>query len=339
MIKAGLYRRFAALSAAPLAAALLLGAVHAQEADPQRDAFYAKFTGKRVIFISQNQASEQGQIWFKAMVDTLKPLGVSVEVRDYKFDTSVGAQAFSQAIAQHANLIVAWSSDRSSFARLIQQASAAGIYTISMNMGSVAAPDSFIGPDWAAITRKQVDAAADFCKGKSGQFAVVGGSNNSAVDVLGMIGVKEGMKAHPELKLANYQVANWDANNAKSNTAAVLKQNPDLCAVVGLWNLMDLGAAAAISEAGLKGKVFMSTSGSGLLDGACDKIRDGTFDHYVSYNVQKQYTQIGTILQALLSSDTQPGKIKSTSFTELTDITKADIDRPAVCWTLSQFGL
>jgi ribose transport system substrate-binding protein len=315
-----------------------LAAAYAQqsaaEVDPLRDAFYKKFKGKKLVFISENQASEQGQTWLKAMKDTLEPLGVSVEVRDTKFDTSVGAQAFTQAIAQGVDVIVAWSPDRSSYAKLIQQAEAKGIYVLSMNMGSSATPDSFVGPDWMDITRRQLEASAEACKGKSGKISIVGGANNSAVDVLGMAGINEALKNHPDLKIVNSQAADWDANKAKAITSTVLKQNPDLCAVIGLWNLMDEGAAAAIAEAGLTGKVFLSTSGSGLNPGACNRVNDGTFDLYVSYNVQMQYVQIGTMLQTLISSGLKPGSIKSTSYTPLTDITKANANKSGVCWSL-----
>jgi ribose transport system substrate-binding protein len=330
-----------AVCAAALATVFAIAPAHAQqtpdEVDPARGAFFQKLKGKKVVFISENQASEQGEIWLQALKETLEPHGVSVEVRDAKFDPAVGAQAMTQAIAQGVNMLVVWSPDRNSYARLIKQAQQKGIWVVSMNMGSSVVADNFIGPDWMDITGRQVEASAKACQGKSGKISIVGGANNSAVDVLGMAGINAALKKHPELKVVNDQFADWDANKAKDITAAVLKQNPDLCAVIGLWNLMDVGAAAAISEAGMTGKVFMSTSGSGLADGACARIKTGAFDHYVSYNVQRQYDQIGTVVQALLGSDAKPGELKSFSFTPLTDITKENVDKPGSCWTLNQF--
>jgi ribose transport system substrate-binding protein len=308
------------------------------QVDPQRAAYYDAFKGKKLVFISENQASEQGQVWYKSMQDTLLPLGMSVSVRDTKYDTSVGAQAFQEAIADGANVIAVWNADRSSYARLIQQAEHNGIYIVEINMGSSAPGDSFVGPDWQSIMRRQIDATAAFCTGKSEKIAIVGGITNSAVDVLGMEGVDAGLKAHPELKVVSHQYANWDANQAKDITAAVLQQHPDLCGVVGSWNLMDEGEAAAISEAGLKGKVFLSTSGSGLSNGACDRVKDGTFNLYVSYNTQMQYVQIATVLQTLISSQLKPGTMTSVSYTPLTNITSANAGRPALCWSLDQFS-
>jgi ribose transport system substrate-binding protein len=327
--------------AAAVAAAACLPAYAQQsseEVDPARSAFFEKLKGKKVVFVAHNQASEQGQVWFQSLKDTLEPLGVNVAVRDAKFDPAVGAQALTQAIAQGVDMLVVWSPDRSSYARLIKQAEQKGIWVVSMNMGSSSVADNFIGPDWMDITKRQLEASAKACEGKSGKISIVGGANNSAVDVLGMAGINAALKNHPELKIVNSQFADWDANKAKDITGAVLKQNPDLCAVIGMWNLMDYGTAAAISEAGLTGKVFLSTSGSGLADGACDRVKNGAFDLYVSYNVQRQYDQIATVVQALLGSDVKPGELKSFSYTPLTDITKANSDAPGACWTLAQFG-
>ena len=62
---------------------------------------------------------------------------------------------------------------------------------------------------------------------------------------------------HPEIKVVSNQAADWDASKAKAITQTVLKQNPDLCGIVGFWDGMDIGTAAAIKEAGLTGKVFL----------------------------------------------------------------------------------
>lgn len=306
------------------------------QVNPLRAAMYKKFSGMKVVFISMNQAGEHGKTWYGSMKSMLEPMGISVEVRDTNFDTNVGAQAFAQAIAQKANLIVAWNPDRNSYARLIQQAQAAGIYVVSMNLGSAAPADILVGPDWADILTQQTKAIVKACQGTSGKVSIVAGSNNSAIDVEGMAAVNAVLKDHAEIKIVNRQYADWNTSKAHDITAAVLKQNPDLCAVLGFWNGMDQGAAAAVAEAGMKGKVFVSTSGSGLQDGACEKVTDGTFGQYVSYNVNKQGPQLADLIKALLSSAAKPGELKAISYTTLTSITKDNAAKPGVCWTLDQ---
>ena len=57
------------------------------------------------------------------------------------------------------------------------------------------------------------------------------------------------MKQHPEIKVVANQAADWDATKAHAVTSTVLKQNPDLCAIIGFWDVR-VGTAAAIKEAG-----------------------------------------------------------------------------------------
>ena len=55
----------------------------------------------------------------------------------------------------------------------------------------------------------------------------------------------------------------------------MIQQNPDLCGVVGFWDVMDLGAAAAIKESGKP--IALVTSGGGE-QMACDNVEKGVFD-------------------------------------------------------------
>ena len=72
-------------------------------------------------------------------------------------------------------------------------------------------------------------------------------------------GAENVLAKHPEIKLVANQAADWDANKARNVIATVIQQNPDLCGVVGFWDVMDLGAAAAIKESGKS--IALVTSG------------------------------------------------------------------------------
>jgi ribose transport system substrate-binding protein len=303
------------------------------QVDPQRQVFLQKLKGKKVVFIAIQMNVEHARVWMKRMKQELEPLGVTIEARDTKFDTNVGAQAFSQAIAQGANLIISWNLDRSSYARLIQQAQQKGIYVISIEMGSTAFADNFIGPDWVQLGKQQLLDTVAACKGKSNKIAIVAGGANSAVNVLAGAGIHEGLKEHPEITVVSEQTADWDASRAKNITATVLKQHPDVCGILGSWDGMDLGIAAAVKEAGLTGKVFVTSSGSGLKSVACDRVKDGSFDEYLSYDVASQAIQLTTMIKALLSSEQKPGQIQSISYTPLKIVTKSTFDKPGFCFT------
>ena len=131
------------------------------------------------------------------------------------------------------------------------------------------------------------------CKGKSNKIAIVQGAPTAAASAYTLKGVENVLAKHPEIKVVSNQAADWDAAKAKAITQTVLKQNPDLCGIVGFWDGMDIGTAAAIKEAGLTGKVFLATSGGGEQKGACDLVKSGAFDLDISYDVPTQAQQHG----------------------------------------------
>jgi ribose transport system substrate-binding protein len=112
-----------------------------------------------------------------------------------------------------------------------------------------------------------------------------------------------------------------------------LKQNPDLCGIVGFWDGMDIGTAAAVKEAGLTDKVFVATSGGGEEKAACELVKNGAFDLDLSYDVPTQAEQMAGLIKFLLSSGVKAGSVKGSSYTTLIPITKENAD--TACWKLS----
>jgi len=314
--------------------------VKAQESalgvDQMRDAYYKVFQGKKLIFISILQATDLGQGWFQGMKDALEPLGMTVEVRDSNLSTSAGAQAFAQAIAEKPAVIVAWNPDLTAYARLIQQAEAQGIYVISVNQRSNVAADGYIGPDWVKVGEIEAESAIERCKGNSGKVAIVQGQATSASNALAMSGINDVLQANPKIQVVSNQAADWDANKAKGITTTVLKAHPDLCAVIGSWEGMDVGIAAAVREANLNGKVAVITSGSSSQQSACNQVKGGTWDEYISYNLPIQEVQLNTVITALMSSGVKPAGFSSISYSVLTRINKSNVDQPNTCWAARQ---
>ena len=114
-----------------------------------------------------------------------------------------------------------------------------------------------------------------------------------------------------------------------------MQQNPDLCGVIGFWDGMDIGTAAAVKEAGLTGKVFVATSGGGERKGACELVKTGALDLDLSYDVPTQAAQMAGLIKYLLSSGVKPGSIKGSSYTTLIPITKDNAGSETACWNLS----
>ena len=114
----------------------------------------------------------------------------------------------------------------------------------------------------------------------------------------------------------------------------MLKQNPDLCGIVGFWDGMDIGTAAAVKEAGLTGKVFVATSGGGERKGACELVKNGGFDLDMSYDVPTQAADMAAMIKWYLSSGMKPGEFKGSAYTTLIPVTKDNADVQTTCWNL-----
>jgi ribose transport system substrate-binding protein len=163
----------------------------------------------------------------------------------------------------------------------------------------------------------------------------VQGALSAAASAYTLKGVENVLAKHPEIKVVSSQAADWDAAKAKAITQTVLKQNPDLCGIVGFWDGMDIGTAAAVKEAGLTGKVFVATSGGGERKGACEQVKTGAFDLDLSYDVPTQAKQMAGLIKYLLSSGVKPGSIKGSSYTTLIPITKENAESETACWNLA----
>ena len=87
--------------------------------------------------------------------------------------------------------------------------------------------------------------------------------------------------------------------------ATVIQQNPDLCGVVGFWDVMDLGAAAAIKESGKP--IALVTSGGGE-QMACDNVEKGVFQEEVAYHVIDEGRDLNDVIVTLLESGLPAGK-------------------------------
>ncbi len=115
----------------------------------------------------------------------------------------------------------------------------------------------------------------------------------------------------------------------------MLKQHPDLCGIIGFWDGMDIGTAAAVKEAGLTSKVFLATSGGGEQKGACDMVKSGGFDLDISYDVPTQASNMAAMIKWLVQGGVKPGAAKQNIYTTLIPITKANASLDSTCWKLT----
>lgn len=304
--------------------------------EPFREPYLKALQGKVVAYLPVAMSFDLAQGWLAGIKRELEPLGVKIVVRDPNWSTNAGAQALTNLISEKPDVIIAHNPDVQTYAKLLQKAESSGIDVVQINMRSSYPTTVFVGADWIEIGRKATTAVVDFCKGKSNKVAIVQGQLSAAASAYTLKGVEDVLAKHSDIKVVSSQAADWDASKAKGITQTVLKQNPDLCGIVGFWDGMDIGTAAAIKEAGLTGKVFLATSGGGEQKGACDQVKNGSFDLDLSYDVPTQASNMAAMIKWLLVSGLKPGSAKASIYTTLIPITKDNAAAEGTCWTLSK---
>jgi len=301
--------------------------------EPFQAAFKEALAGKTVAFVPVAMNFDLTEGWFAGLKKELEPYGIKVVVRDPNWSTNAGAQAVTTLISEKPAVIVLHNPDVQTYAKLAQRAENEGIYILQVNMGSNYRGSAYVGADWIDIGERQTEAVVKACQGKSKKIAVVQGALSAAASAYTLKGVENVLAKNPDIKVVSSQAADWDAAKAKAITQTVLKQNPDLCGIVGFWDGMDIGTAAAVKEAGLTGKVFVATSGGGERKGACELVKSGAFDLDMSYDVPTQSADMAGMIKWLISSGVKPGSVKGSMYTTLVPITKENSD--TACWNLS----
>ena len=329
------------LATASLGLALTLAAASSALAEgkgldePFRAGYMKALAGKTVGYIPVAMGFDLTQGWLDGLKKELEPSGMKVVLRDPNWSTNAGAQAFTALIAEKPAVIVIHNPDVQTYAKLIKKAEDEGIYVIQINMRSSQASTAFVGADWVEIGEKQTLAVVEACKGKSNKIAIVQGAPTAAASAYTLKGVENVLAKNPQIKVVSTQAADWDAAKAKALTQTVLKQNPDLCGIVGFWDGMDIGTAAAIKEAGLTGKVFLATSGGGEQKGTCDLVKAGSFDLDLSYDVPTQASNMAAMVKWLVQGGLKPGAAKQNIYTTLIPVTKDNASKDGTCWKLA----
>ena len=327
------------VTAATLCLAVLASPLAAQDATPGAG-FYNALKGKKIGFVPIAMGFNETQAWRTAMERQAAALGYEIIVRDPNWSIEAGIQAINSLIDEKPDILIIENIDNRSYNRMVQKSIAAGILTIQTQQRSEIASDAYMGPDWNEMGRNAVDGMVQLCgtdSGKNGKIAIIQGALTAPASLLQQAGIDEALKAHPEITVVSNQAADWDATKAYQIATTVLQQEPDLCGIVGFWDVADAGIASAVKEANLQGKVAVITSGSGARDSACDKIASGDFTFYTSYNTAGQGRDLNAIIRTLLQTMPAPGSKPFDLLSPLIRITK-DTMTPSSCWTLDELA-
>jgi len=320
-----------------IGAVMLQNAMAAGVDDPARLDYYKALKGKKIVFVPVAMGSYLTDGWAATLKNLATDVGMEFSIRDPNFNIDAGAQAITSLISEKPDVIVVHNPDVNSYARLIQRAEKAGIYVISINMRSSMGSSGFVGADYTRIGEMQAEQIVKFCgegSGTSGKVAIVQGVVTSGASGFARKGIENVLSKHPEIKVVADQAADWDATKARNITATILQANPDLCGIMGMWDVMDTGTAAAVQEFNKRAKrdkpVYLNTSGGGAKF-SCDNVMNGTFDEVVSYNVPGQGRDIFALISYLLQSKVKPGEYKVSILSPLLLINKETMTSDT-CW-------
>ena len=327
-----------ALAAAVSLTAALTPALSEPFDDGQSKTYYDTLKGKRVAFVPLSLGFDLTEGWNAGLQNQAKALGYTVDVRDPNWNAEAGVQAANGFIAEKPDVLILHPLDMQAYNRIVPKAMAAGINVVQINLKSVTNGDAYVGTDWYEMGVKQAEEVVKACgegSGKNGKIAFVQGMLATPTATISGQGAADVFAQHPEITVVATQAADWDATKAHAITSTILKQHPDLCGILGLWDGQDVGTAAALREANMSDQVFLVTSGGGNKAAACDNIENGNFDAYYSYDVPGQARDLNAAVKILLQTKPAPGSAPFALYTPLKRITKENLT-PSSCWTLDE---
>lgn len=325
------------LVAAGLLACTSLAMSPPVQAQDATDPVYSALKGKKVIYIPIAMNYSLTQAWYAGMKREADRFGYKIEVRDPNWDASAAVQTFQAAVRDKPDLIVTLPTDTSSISRLVTKAHQDKIPVIEIQQITSTPPDIYVGPDFRAFGRANGEAVVKACgegSGKSGKVAIVLGVVTAPASISWVEGIKSVFASHKDITVVTTQAADWNASKSHEIAATALQQNPDLCAILDMWDGQAAGSASAVREAGKTGSVFVATTGGGEKS-ACDAIEAGGFSHYVSFNAEVQASYVNTLIKYVLQLKQPLDDQKSIVLTPPKVLTK-DTLSPGSCWTLAE---
>ena len=322
-------------AAAAIAGLLSFGTAHAQEGmvDELRQPTLESLAGKKVVFVPMSMSFDLPEGWAAIMQKEATRLGYTLDIRDANWSTDTGTRALTQAITEKPDIIIVQNFDVASYARTLKKAEDAGIKVIQVNMKSSYQTDAFVGADWFGIGQYAANRMVEKCgkaSGKSGKIALIQGPATAAASVYQLNAISETLKSHDDIQIVSSQTGDWDQSKARGIAQTVIQQNPDLCGIIGFWDVMDAGTGAAIKESGKD--IYLITSGGGNKT-ACQGVENGTFNEVISYDVEGQGRDLNNTIKVLLQSKEPAGAVKFALYTPNKIISKETMATNS-CWDL-----
>ncbi|HUN51793.1 MAG TPA: sugar ABC transporter substrate-binding protein [Candidatus Sulfotelmatobacter sp.] len=295
--------------------------------------------GKTIAFLPIALGVPLQDEWNRVMKEEAAWRGMKYVVRDPNNNPTAMQQALTALVNDKPDVLIVQNPSVTLLMKELKRAESQGTHVIQINMSSNYKSDAFVGADWVEVGRMIAEDVVKQCgtgSGKSGKVQIVQGELAAAASVDQIAGIMQVFDKDKAIKVVSNQAAAWDANNALNITATVIQQNPDLCASVGFWGIMESGAAQAIRNAGKIDQVKVYASGEGSqLD--CDQINQGNFYKFLSYTATEQGHELIDTAVELLESGEKPGTKHLELYTRPIWLTKANANG-ANCFALPKSG-
>ncbi|MFC3227440.1 sugar ABC transporter substrate-binding protein [Marinibaculum pumilum] len=296
------------------------------------DSFVEATKGRTIAWVPQATGMPLTDGWTQVMRQEAADLGMTLEMRDAAFSSTKMTQAVNALILEKPDVLVVHNFDVQLLARALRKAEEAGIYVVQLNMVSNYKTDAFVGGNWREIARGMGEDIVARCsrdQGKSGKVAHIQGDLTSDVSILESEGLKAAFEGHDGIEIVVDQAAQWDPNKAREITASALQQHPDLCAIVGHWGPMTMGAGQAVKAAGKSDQVTIYSTGENP-QFICDAIKDGVLDRYWSVDNLKQGRDVMLTIKYLLQMNQPPGTFRLAGYSPVEILDKDNVERR--CW-------
>jgi len=218
--------------------------------------------------------SEFSTLMKQAMEDNAERLGVNLLVADGNMDPQKQLSQVENFINQGVDAILCAAIDRNGIVPGVEQAKAAGIPFIGINM-YIPNKDvtAYVGPNDVLAGELAAKYIVDSLKGKGNVIVIEGGEGFSATEDRRK-GIKNVLDANPGITALAIKTASWDRSKAVTLMENYIQSFGDkINGIIAHNDEMALGAAQALEAAGMSGKVYIG--GIDAIKDACVKIKSG----------------------------------------------------------------
>lgn len=269
-------RRLLAGAAAVATAGLLTGCSRANEATGQtRVGLVAKSLGNNFFAAVQRGAEEAAAADDQVELIFTGPPTTTAEGQ---------IEVLNGLIAQRLDVIAVSANDPDALAPTLRRAMQRGVKIISYNsavardarlMHLAPSSDSLIG-------QSLVELAAAAAKGGAGKIAIVSATPTSTNQNAWIEEMRRSLAEAPALQLQTVVYGDDLADKSYRETAALLRQHPDLAVIVAPSSVAIVAAAKAVEDAGAVGRTLVT--GLGLPSEVAGHVRAGSVKSFALWN-------------------------------------------------------